>query len=102
MTQVSLTGGISPYKMKEKGADFMITCENNVFHLKTGVYSYLLRINDYGIPEHLHFGAPVQTEDADGFLCRPGLGWGSCVVLEDSDTASCLDDKALEFISINY
>ena len=75
----------------------MITFENNVFHLKTDSYSYLLRINDYGIPEHLHFGAPVRTEDAEGFLCRPGLGWGSCVVLEDSDTASCLDDKALEW-----
>ena len=75
----------------------MITCENNVFHLRTDVYSYMLRISSYGIPEHLHFGAPVRTEDWEGFPCRPGLGWGSCVLLEDSDTGSCLDDKALEW-----
>jgi len=75
----------------------MITTQNNVFHLKTDVYSYLLRINAYGIPEHLHFGAPVHTEDAAGFVCHSGLGWGSCVVLEDSDSGSCLDDKPLEW-----
>ena len=75
----------------------MITCENNVFHIKTDTYSYMLRINDHGIPEHLHFGAPVRSEDWEAFLCRPGIGWGSCVLLEDSDTASCLDDKALEW-----
>ena len=75
----------------------MITTQNKVFHLKTDCYSYLLRINDYGIPEHLHFGAPVATEDADSFICHSGLGWGSCVVLEDSDSGSCLDDKCLEW-----
>ena len=75
----------------------MITMEKNVFHLKTDHYSYLLRINDHNIPEHLHFGAPVRSEDAEGFLCKPGLGWGSCVVLDDGDTASSLDDKALEW-----
>ena len=75
----------------------MITNENNLFHLKTEHYSYLLRINDRGIPEHLHFGAPVRTEDAEGFLCRPGLGWGSSVVLDDKDTNSSLDDKMLEW-----
>ena len=75
----------------------MIINENKVYHLKTDFYSYLLRINQWGIPEHLHFGAPVRTEDAEGFLCRPGLGWGSCVVLDDNDPASSLDDKALEW-----
>ncbi len=75
----------------------MIVFENNVFHLQTEQYSYLFRISKYGIPEHLHFGAPVRTEDAEGFLCRPGLGWGCNVLLEDSDTGSCPDDKALEW-----
>ena len=77
----------------------MIINENNVFHLKTDHYSYLLRITDRGIPEHLHFGAPVRTEDAESFLCRSGLGWGSCVVLDDADTGSSLDDKMLEWSS---
>ena len=75
----------------------MITYEKNIFHLKTDHYSYLLRITEQGIPEHLHFGAPVRTEDAEGFLCRPGLGWGCSVLLDDADTASSLDDKMLEW-----
>ena len=75
----------------------MILFDKNVFHLKTDHYSYLLRITEQGIPEHLHFGAPVRTEDAEGFLCRPGLGWGCSIVLDDADTASSLDDKMLEW-----
>ena len=78
----------------------MITYEKNVFHLKTEHYSYLFRVNDYGILEHLHFGAPVRTEDAEGFLCRSGLGWGSCVQLSEREmTPICLDDKMLEWSS---
>ena len=75
----------------------MITNENNIFHLKTGTYSYLLSIDSLGIPRHLHFGAPVRTEDAAAFACSPGLGWGACVVLMDDDSTTCLDDKALEW-----
>ena len=52
----------------------MITETNGVFHIQTGVYSYLFKINSYGIPEHIHFGAPVKTEDAFALSCRPGLG----------------------------
>ncbi len=75
----------------------MIINENGVCHIRTGSYSYLFRISPLGIPEHLHFGASVRTEDAHAFLCRSGLGWGSCTVLEDADSGSCLDDKALEW-----
>jgi len=75
----------------------MIEIKDNVFHLKTAHYSYLIRINGYGQPEHLHFGAPVRTEDYGGFLCRPGLGWGASVLLDDSSSASSADDKALEW-----
>ena len=75
----------------------MIIHDNGTFHLKTEAYSYLFRTDSRGVAEHLHFGPPVRTEDAPGFLCRPGLGWGSCTLLDDSDPASCLDDKALEW-----
>ena len=75
----------------------MITMENNVFHLKTEHYSYLFRVSTHNTLEHLHFGAPVRTGDAAGFVCHSGLGWGSCTVLDDNDTSSCLDDKALEW-----
>ena len=75
----------------------MITHQNGVFHIQTESYSYLFKIDDYGIPEHLHFGAPVQTEDAFPLSCRPGLGWGSNVLLREGDTASNLDALALEW-----
>jgi len=75
----------------------MITTQNGVFHIRTETYSYLMRVNSYGIPEHLHFGAPIRSEDAEGFVCRPGLGWGSTVLLDDKDSGSSLDDKALEW-----
>ena len=75
----------------------MITEQNGVFHIRTETYSYLFEIDAYGIPEHLHFGAPVQTEDAPAFCCRPGLGWGSSVLLQEGDTASCLDALPLEW-----
>ena len=75
----------------------MIFCEDNLFLLKNEEISYLLRIGKYGHPEHLHFGAPVELWDAEALSCRPGLGWGCSVVLEDSDSESCLDDRALEW-----
>lgn len=69
----------------------MIECKNGIFGLHGDGFSCLLRVNEYGLLEHLHFGVPVQTEDADAFLCRPGLGWGSSVLLKEGDTASCSD-----------
>ena len=73
----------------------MITCQNNVYHLRTDSYSCLLRINDWGLIEQLHFGAPVRTEDAESFSCRPGLGWGASVLLDAKESASCPDVMAL-------
>ena len=73
----------------------MIEIRGKVFHLRGETYSCLLRANDYGQPEQLHFGAPVETEDYEAFLCRPGLGWGGSVLLQAGDTASCADDKPL-------
>ena len=75
----------------------MITCKNGVFHICTESYSYLFKINAYGIPEHLHFGTPIQTADAEALSCRPGLGWGCSVLLNGEDTASSLDTLTLEW-----
>lgn len=75
----------------------MITENNGVFHISTDAYSYLFRINTYGLPEHIHFGAPVRTEDAQVLSCRPGLGWGSSVRLDADDSASCPDVLCLEW-----
>lgn len=75
----------------------MIYAENGIFLLKNPEISYMLRIGKYGQPEHLHFGGPVMPEDAGALACRSGLGWGSSVLLEEEDPASCLDAMALEW-----
>jgi alpha-galactosidase len=41
--------------------------------------------------EQLHFGAPVDIEDAQAFALQPGIGWGSMVLLEEGKTESCPD-----------
>ena len=75
----------------------MILVNENVYHLSTDHYSCLFRINSLGLVEHLHFGAPVKTGDAESFACRPGLGWGASVLLEEKDTASSADVLALQW-----
>ncbi len=75
----------------------MITCENGVFAITTDAYSYLLRINAWGLPEQLYFGSPVDIRDAEAFALRPGLGWGTAVLLEKENTASCPEAMALSW-----
>ena len=75
----------------------MILTKDNLFLLKNETFSYLFRVGKYGQLEHLHFGVPVGPEDAQALSCRPGLGWGSSVLLDDSDSESCLDALALEW-----
>ncbi len=75
----------------------MITQSDGLFHIQTETYSYLFRINSYGMPEHIHFGSPVKTEDAFALSCRPGLGWGTNILLNPEDTTSCPDTMALEW-----
>lgn len=75
----------------------MIAEENGVFHIRTDTYSYLFKIDTYGLAEHLHFGAPVKTRDAGALSCRPGLGWGASILLDAKDTASCPDVLPLEW-----
>ena len=73
----------------------MIEYKNGFFGIHGDGFSCLLRINPYGLVELLHFGQPVSTEDGDVFTCRPGLGWGASVLLQDDDTGSCPDAMML-------
>ena len=75
----------------------MILHENGIFLLKNENFSYLFRVGKYGQLQHLHFGAPVEIADADAFGVIPGPGWGSNIVLDDSDPNSCLDYIPLEW-----
>lgn len=75
----------------------MIYTQNGLFLLKNDTFSYMLQVDAHGWLRHLHFGAPVMPEDAEALTCRPGLGWGSSVLLEEGNSGSCPDDKALDW-----
>lgn len=69
----------------------MIEVKNGVFHLKGEGYSYLFRADEAGFLEHLHFGVPVGTDDADALAVHAGLGWGDSVLYSEASNACCLD-----------
>ena len=69
----------------------MITYENGIFALQGENVSCLLRIDEYGLLEQLHFGDRVEHSDWQAFVCSPGIGWGASVLLKEGDTASCPD-----------
>ncbi|MBQ2895978.1 MAG: alpha-galactosidase [Oscillospiraceae bacterium] len=73
----------------------MIEFKNNVFGLHGNGFSCLLRVNEYGLLELLHFGEPVATDDEAAFHCVQGLGWGESVLLDEMDTGSCPDAMPL-------
>lgn len=75
----------------------MISALDQVFHISTESYSYLFQINRHGMPEHLHFGEPILTEDWQAMCCKSGLGWGSSIILDEKDPGSCPDIMPLEF-----
>ena len=75
----------------------MILHDNGIFILKNDILSYLFRVGKYGQLQHLHFGAPIEITDADALGVIPGPGWGSNVVLDDSDPNSCLEYLPLEW-----
>ena len=73
----------------------MITYENGVFALRGEDFTYLLRINPWGLPEQLYFGPPVEPADWMAFQPEPGIGWGASVLLEEGKPASCMDAMPL-------
>ena len=73
----------------------MISCNDGTFLLSAEHFSYMFRVGKHGQLEHLHFGAPVVTEDAEALACKTGTGWG-CSVLYDQD-GTCLDTLSSEW-----
>ena len=73
----------------------MIEYKGGVFGLHGEGFSCLLRVNEYGLLEMLHFGERVSTDDWEAFRCIQGLGWGESVLLDDNDSGSCPDAMAL-------
>ena len=73
----------------------MITYDNGVFALQGEDFSCLLRVNKWGLLEQLYFGPVVEKDDYLAVLPDPGIGWGSSVLLETGDNASCQDAMPL-------
>jgi len=69
----------------------MITYENGVFTLQGDGFTNILRVNQWGLLEQLYFGPTVSSSDWAVFQPDPGIGWGSSVLLEDGNNASCAD-----------
>ena len=72
----------------------MIKVHNHVFFLEGNGYSYVFRLNDANMPEHLHFGCRINPSDVEAMICRPNPGWGSSVMYNDK---TCLDVLPLEW-----
>ena len=73
----------------------MIEQYNGIFGLHGEGFSCLMRVNEHGFLELLHFGEPLSTADAEAFITKPGLGWGGSVLLDENDTGSCADSMPL-------
>lgn len=69
----------------------MITYENGIFALQGEEFTCLLRVNQWNTLEQLYFGPTVVSGDWQAFACTPGIGWGASVLLEEGNTASCMD-----------
>ena len=74
----------------------MISVNHGVFHLQNSKSSYLFRVKD-GYLEHLHFGARVQTGDAQALAPLPGCGWGGSTLYDERSNDRCLDALPLEW-----
>ena len=48
----------------------MISFQNNIFHLRSDRISCLLRVTAYGHMELIHFGSPVEDDDAPALACK--------------------------------
>ena len=73
----------------------MIIYENGIFTLQGDGFTCLLRVNKWGLLEQLYFGPTVDSSDWQAFACDPGIGWGSSVLLETGNNASCPDAMPL-------
>ena len=73
----------------------MITYEKGIFSLQGDGFTYLMRVNNWGLLEQLYFGPTVETGDWTAFQPDPGIGWGSAVLLETGNNASCADAMPL-------
>lgn len=77
-----------------------ITQAEKLFLLRTDETAYLLLINEYGHPEHLHYGTPVALADAAALRYKRTMPYGAEVLYAEDDPTYCLDNLPLEWSGI--
>ena len=77
-----------------------ITQAEKLFLLRTDETAYLLLINGYGHPEHLHYGTPVALADAAALRYKRTMPYGAEVLYVEDDPTYCLDNLPLEWSGI--
>ncbi|MCQ2558357.1 MAG: hypothetical protein MJ135_04465, partial [Oscillospiraceae bacterium] len=75
----------------------MILKNDSLFYLNSEALCCILRLTGRGQLELIHFGSPVEPEDAEALACKQGTGWG-CSTLPAED-APCLDVLPLAWSS---
>ncbi len=74
--------------------------KDHTFLLNTQSSSYLLMVNEHGHLEQLHYGAPVQIEDAQALRYKHTMPYGSEVMYAQTDENYCLDNVPLDWSGI--
>lgn len=74
----------------------MIEIRELLFHLRTAETSYLFCVNERGHIEQIHYGAPVETADAEALGYRRTIPYGAQVMYEEGGEY-CLDNIPLNW-----
>lgn len=74
-----------------------ITEKNGIFALHTDHTSYLFRIDPWGHPEHVFYGAAVDSDDAEAIGLKHTLPYGMSIEYEDENPVSWCSTTPFEY-----
>ncbi|MCL2243534.1 MAG: alpha-galactosidase [Treponema sp.] len=79
----------------------MITFADNIFRLHTRDTEYIFRITKFGHPEHIYYGAKLDSSDSasdiEAIAPKRTAQSGSTVMYNKEDSLYCLDTMCLEW-----
>ncbi|MCL2271071.1 MAG: alpha-galactosidase, partial [Treponema sp.] len=78
----------------------MITAADGVFLLETADTGYIFRITKHGHPEHVYYGARLESPDIESLALKRTAQAGSTVAYDREDPLYCLDTMCLEWSGI--
>jgi len=79
----------------------MITEQQSIFYLQTSTTSYVFRVNAFGHPEHIYYGAKIEPGETESLCMKHNISQGSAVLYNAKiDPAYCLDHVCLEWSGI--